>query len=304
MVRVILHVGMQKTATTTIQHTLEAQSQTLLENGVLYPKSGRTGATSLCHHALFLPAATSISAIPTPLPEPEDTFAGMQQRVEKERQETGATTLVLSSEFLWNPVAFDRDALTRIRDTFGASEFIVLAYLRPLEKIAPSHYAQRVTGPQFFTGSFQDHLSDMRDLGEYEYDKRLNDFEHVFGQDAVIPVWLPWLNRDVLQPFRAHLPELTEDEPVQDKNIRKSWLYVACRRKVNVLHKNQWCLLSRICLSLLARIDKLAKNSKRIEGAMYPMGSETRRDLEEKSTVLLDTISKRFHLGENVRKAS
>lgn len=95
MTKIVLHVGMPKTATTTIQHTFEGYSRELLAGGTLFPKTGRFHKTSPVHHSFFLPAATSPNAIRTPIPEPCDNFEGMQRRLGNESREAGATSMLL-----------------------------------------------------------------------------------------------------------------------------------------------------------------------------------------------------------------
>jgi len=296
MTRIVLHVGMPKTATTTIQHSLEAHSRQLLAGGILFPKSGRTIERSPCHHALFLPAASSRHAIRTPLPEPVNTFEGMQLRVEKETKEAGATSVILSSEMLWNPIAFDTPALERIRHVFVSCEFTILAYLRSLESHTLSSYAQRVTGPQLYTGSFSQHVSEAFAAGTYDYKERLDEFAHVFGRDTVRPVWLPWLGRDVLLPFRNVLPELKDVAVEKDYNVRKSWLYVAVKRRLNVLEKTRLCRLSRLVDRLFRRFDALVRKSKRLDSLLEPMDPSTRKNLEKKTEELLEALESDYSM--------
>lgn len=300
MVQIVLHVGMPKTATTTIQYTFAAQSDALLAGGVLFPKTGRPDGVEPCHHSLFLPAATSRTEIGTPLPEPETTFEGMCERLEAERRAAGASTIVLSSEMLWNPATFDRAALIHIRDTFGPCTFVIFAYLRPVASHAVSGYAQRVTGPQCFTGSFADHLAQMQNWGVYDYAKRLDDFATVFGREAVRPVWLPWMNRDVLAPFRACFPQLAETAPVKDLNQRRSWFFVSVIRWINVTQQTRFRRLGGVLLRLMRGLDGLAKRSAALERTFNPMDAATKQRLDQDTEDMLTILTEQYGVSQNV----
>lgn len=297
--KIVLHVGMPKTATTTLQHTFETYSQKLLSGGTLFPKTGRPCETSPNHHSLFLPVASSLDAIRTPLPEPCETFEGMVRRLEKERREAGATSILLSSEMLWNPVSFDRAALIRIRDAFPSSDFIVVVYLRPVESHALSAYAQKVTGPQHSTDSFNETVAKLMGIAWYEYDQRLDDFASVFGREAITPVWLPTLNQDVLHPFRNIFPAL-EDVPIgKTLNARRSWLYVAVKRRLNVFQSGPARRLSDFCLRILEKFDRLAKKFKKLDEKLNPMSLKTKKGLENKTVVMLDKIRSEWGMSES-----
>lgn len=296
MTRILLHVGMPKTATTTLQYSLDAQRQKLLDAGILYPINGRLHEKSPTHHGLFLRAATDKNTIRWDIPEPSATYEDVQRKIENEISEVGATSVILSSETLWHPKNFDRAALTRIRNAFRSSEFVVLAYLRPAESHALSSYTQRVKGMMRYSGSFKEHISGLMAEGVYDYDKRLSDFAHVFGADAVKPVWLPWLKRDVLSPFREIFPELSGIETGEDRNIRPGWLYIAGKRRLNSIQGKRH--LVRISNSLLKRLDRVTKKIPQFEAMMNPMDAQTKQELQKKTEAMLNILKKQYDLSE------
>lgn len=200
---------------------------------------------------------------------------------------------------LWNSIAFDRTALTRIRSAFRSSEFIVIAYLRPVDDHVLSAYAQRVTGSQRFAGSFNEHVSELIDNGWYDYDKRLDDFASVFGRESIRPVWLPWLKRDVLSPFREIFPELAEVPTANELNARRSWLNVAASRRLNVFQGGGTRRLSSFSRQILRRFDPLAKNFPTLDRKFNPMDANTKRPLEMKTFLMLDKLADKFGMSND-----
>src|SRR6056297_3463403 len=153
MQTIILHIGMPKTGTTTIQKALNSGAKELKECDAIFPKSGMFSEGAAAHHALFYSVASSRSAIRTPLPHPKESFEAMVEDIRNEMNISRSKFIILSSEMLWNPIAFDKTALCRIREAFPGYKIIILAYLRPVEEHSVSAYAQRVTGPQLYDRS-------------------------------------------------------------------------------------------------------------------------------------------------------
>lgn len=293
--KIILHIGMPKTATTTLQVTFDQNHVPLLESGVLYPKSGRF-VRACNHHKRFLPVASCRNEIRTPFPEFPESFESMVTSVDNERRETGAEVIILSSEMLWNPRAFDFEALKRIRGAFSQYEFNIVVYLRDLESHAPSGYAQRVTGPQRSTITFKQHLDDKLTQDTYDFEKRIEVLEKVFGKKAVRPIWLPWIKDDVLSPFKVIFPGLANLKPADDRNVRKSWLFVACARSLNNLDRLKMGGLNDSLRRILNRFDDSVKRFPRFEKMFNPMDASTKKVLEEKSKMLLESLQKKHHL--------
>lgn len=292
--QIVLHVGMPKTATTTIQYSFDAQSAQLSQAGAIFPKSGRFEGRGPAHHAFFVPCARG--TVPAHLPDPGATLAEMQAKVERERQSAGATSIILSSEMLWNSVLFDRAALAQIRDVFPDCEFIVVAYLRPVESHVLSGYAQRVTGPQRYTGSLKEHAAELFARGGYDYIERLGDFAEVFGQEAVRPVWLPGLHRDVLAPFREIFPQLGAISAQKDQNIRRGWLFVTLKRRLNLLEGGFLHRPARTVERLLARLDSRVGKASAIDKLLEPMDTQTHQKLEQHTAMVLEGLQTRYKL--------
>lgn len=105
--RVVLHIGTNKTGTSAIQGFLHYNPQYLAELGFIYPLTGRAGTP---HHAnLAHVAQTSPNDLPL-----------LVSQIEKEAKDAGAHSVIISSEFLHtiNPApilqAFHRHELSTV----------------------------------------------------------------------------------------------------------------------------------------------------------------------------------------------
>ena len=235
MALIVFHVGMPKTATTTIQRSLARAAPQLRGSGVLYPVAGRYSPRAVNHNALFIAATPDAALVRTPLAVPRESFARMAAGIAAEIDASGAQSVILSSEMLWNPPAFDRSVLEIIRRAFAGHRMLCLAYLRPVAEHAASSFAQRVTGPQRYGGDFPAHLREQEEMGTYRYAERLDDFAAVFGEGSVEAVWLPDLSGRVLAPLARFVPPLAEIAPVRAANRRAAWPVVALTRRMNAM---------------------------------------------------------------------
>ena len=115
--RIVLHIGRQKTGTTSIQRFLAANEQVLADAGILYPKTGRLEGGHSAHHELAVA-----------LNENESDGHSLQQlrkQLSTELLNSAAETIIFSSE------AFQRlHRPQRLHNYFDKSHLQVVCYLR------------------------------------------------------------------------------------------------------------------------------------------------------------------------------
>jgi len=295
---VVLHVGMPKTGSTTLQHTFDQNSEFLSRRGVLFPRAGRVREASPAHHALFYAAASNRDAVRTPLKDLEKSFEELASDVQTERKHRGSKNIILSSEMLWNPMAFDTSSLLRIRRFFCDDDFCIISYLRPIEDHILSSYAQRVTGPQMFDGSFAEHCLQLEHAGVYDFQARLQEFSEVFGRDAVHVAWLPWLRGDVLAPFRTILPSLTDLEPCKPLNERKSWFFVAAMRRLNCFKRLPLKKIRRPGKNVLRVLEPVFKKNPRIDKMFAPTEMGGLRRFQDKTELTVEMLKKNYTISD------
>ncbi len=126
---VLLHIGPYKTGTTAIQSSLQKHRADLAEHGVLYPGSGVRQ-----RRASWAAVGRSPRGMPT---VGQDSW----QKMLGEIHESDAHRVVVSSEDFTSAPA---EAVRTIVDDLGADRVHVVMVIRPLDKLLPSSWQQRV----------------------------------------------------------------------------------------------------------------------------------------------------------------
>ncbi|WP_042214673.1 hypothetical protein [Demequina mangrovi] len=217
--RAIIHIGTERTGSTTIQRALSRNRDVLLHHGALYPRSlGRSS-----HGAL----ATICQSI-----EPRDEFARNAVRryggtLEEARAavaerfaaevvahlDSGAppSVLVISSEHLHSRLV-TLEEKQRLADFLApwVRDVEIYAYLRPQADLAKSVYNFRIKnggtgGDEVFPAL------DSRQRRYYDYTSMLDEYARIFGDASVHPVLFEprsFPERDVVRDLleRSGLP--------------------------------------------------------------------------------------------------
>ncbi|WP_322867755.1 hypothetical protein U5922_017000 [Aquicoccus sp. G2-2] len=133
MARLILHIGLHKTGTTTIQDMFHANRRLLAEHGLIYPKLGRhTG-----HHGLF----TDWLVLPAAYRLPGGGVVGLRKLAEAHREQDA--TLFLSSEEISRAGGPGGVVdLAMVREIFAGFEITVLCVLRVQWQFLQSVYLE------------------------------------------------------------------------------------------------------------------------------------------------------------------
>jgi len=140
MRRLFLHIGVPKTATTSLQAWLHAQNLELLKNGALYPRSCLWNDKS--HHSLFF--ALRNSGLNLRLQnQGEDIISQLACEI----HESSSEECIISSELFAN--YRNKDHLSHLVSALDLQnvEIFLLIGLRNLERLYISNYFQRVTDP-------------------------------------------------------------------------------------------------------------------------------------------------------------
>jgi hypothetical protein len=186
-----IHIGLPKTASTTIQHFLTSHRDALLQRGVLYPRGIARGARDAQLHRA-LGAAVEPESVPW--------LAGMLQRFAgtdivasllEEVDRTKPETVILSSEAL----AFMRRP-NLLRHALRGCEVHILVYLRRQDNFLASFYNQLIK-TRLYAATFEEFLrqnaADAIDLGQYQitlamcqYDRLLELWAGAFGPENIV----------------------------------------------------------------------------------------------------------------------
>ncbi len=217
---IILHPGMPKTGTTSLQMHLNRHRSALMSAGMLYPETGCDPGTG--NHLPFVEACISGGG----------GFAALAGDLHTEIAAKRPRVTTISSERLWNRRVCGRDVLERLGSVFAGQEVKVLIGLRELRAHALSGYQQRVKGRQRFAGNFLEHFLKGEADGVWDYAGRLDDFAEVFGTEAIRPYSYEAFRSDLLAPLTrlAGVPEIGHLGEMQSSNRSPGWFDIRFRR--------------------------------------------------------------------------
>jgi len=207
----VLHIGTEKTGSTTIQEFLRDNRGLLRRHGILYPGSTEEGN----HHRLSLAAydPTHIDDYATSLGlrTARELVKGQKQIIreiaaELEATETAARgTVIFSSEFFHSRLRTEREVerLRQILEELGVDEVLVIIYLREQSDLVASLYntavlyaGRQTPPPEPFKEPYWDNLCDHK--------ASLLRFRKVFGTGAVRPrlfIRDDLVGKDILSDF-------------------------------------------------------------------------------------------------------
>jgi hypothetical protein len=186
-----IHIGVPKTATTTIQSFFTMHRDALLQRGTLYPKSiANSDGHSELHRAL------SVALEPDSVPSLDNLRKHMEGRnviasLFEEVARTEAKTVILSAESL----ASMRRPET-LRRALAPHPVRVLVYLRRQDNFLASFYNQIIKSG-LYTATFEEflrqHASDAidvrpfpRSLSMCDFERLLNVWADAFGHENVL----------------------------------------------------------------------------------------------------------------------
>lgn len=187
--RLILHIGTEKTATTTLQHFLYHNRAALAERGIVL--SDICGSPNNRRLAAFCqPPDRSDDFFRarglTTAKQREAFFAGFPEALQGEVSgPADAHTMILSSEHLHSRL-LTRDSLQKLHDLLTPlfSEIIVLCYFREQSAVAKSLYSTAIKAGK--SESFETFLQGCTPASHrYNYVKSFSLWADVFGADAL-----------------------------------------------------------------------------------------------------------------------
>lgn len=201
MTRVILHIGTEKTGTTSIQQCLSMNRKVLLKKGIVYPHIGpRSDAHFDLVNALHpLDNGGRYMEFLKPVDTPQDFYWNKLADCIKQNAEK---TIVLSAEHFSSRLR--ENALTYMKQFFQSLDvhLEIVIYLRPQADFIESSYSTEIKAgsPKVFAKVMQEYQSQAM---RYDYFKLVSLWERFFGREAinVIPYEKSVIGADIRRSF-------------------------------------------------------------------------------------------------------
>ena len=179
MKNLILHIGLPKTGTSSIQYALNRAREKLLKHGILYPETGQWADYS--HHGLGFALRGVSDYGGQPVEAVETLLDALSEEYDKHRS---AETVLISSEIFQALVWPKRiAALKRFTDQF--EQVKIIAVLRRQDLLLESLFKQHVKDP---TVALSESVEDYFDRvgGWFNYKNFLSRWSDLYGRDNLL----------------------------------------------------------------------------------------------------------------------
>lgn len=218
MAELFLHIGSNKTATTTLQYRLSRSTEALATAGLLYPETGQS--TVGAHHLLAGHLCSNAPEIFSPQGDLEALLEQLRVELAAAAWTDREPRVVISSEMLFWFRVVDTEALQRLFDLFSTVR--VIAYLRRQDSYLPSHYSSLVNNglqPQ----SFEQFCTDIN----LNYLRNLDAWAEFIGADNIIArpfVRKFWERSDIATDFLSRVGCALTSEDLVDSEAKNQAL--------------------------------------------------------------------------------
>lgn len=230
MPTVFLHIGAPKTATSTLQRVLSRNDRQLQKQGVLYPRSCRTGDA---HHALACDLIETHQEYVMP-----DLWYGdipRQASWQLLRDEIAAggdsiEKVILSTELLFAQTHRLKRMLDEIAAQLEGLDIKVVAYLRRQDQLYSSFYNQDVKGTRQWSGTAYE-FYETHQLLRNDYVSILQSWNNAFGRGNVLVRPFEseqWPNGSIIEDFctSVGIPTLRGTYRDQNESIGGTQLFM------------------------------------------------------------------------------
>lgn len=182
-VDLVLHIGMTKTGSTSIQHFLRENRETLAERGWLYPRTpGKARHVRLGFFAKSDAELAKTGAWVTgDYPEPDVFRKRFPRRLAAEVADSGQPRAILSEEYLWQATRLD--AVRELVAPLARSTRVVV-YLRRQDDHLVSAYQQSVRGGD--TQRIDSFAAVRGRSAAYDYASRLAAWQREVAPDTLV----------------------------------------------------------------------------------------------------------------------
>ena len=201
--KLLLHIGTHKTATTSIQHFLTLNRNHLVSQGYFYPKNDDSA-----YVFNFLASRIAFGKCG----ETTTFLAGAR----KQAVENNCHTLVISGESFYAMTGFfidiqkrgrtedywssERRLIEQVKECCASfSDIRIACYLRPQDELASSLYNQLIKNTFGITSDYQTFLEQTRDI--YDYAAHLNLWADIFGRDKITLKNFHEAKKDIISDF-------------------------------------------------------------------------------------------------------
>ncbi|TDE34251.1 hypothetical protein [Antarcticimicrobium sediminis] len=180
MKQLFLHIGFNKTGSTSLQHCLSQNREVLEQAGFLYPGATQDSYVQNRQHTP-LAAALPERSVGWLRPRKREGLKHALPDLLAAIEASPAETVILSSE-AFGGLDMTTERVARVRDKLSDFEVFILAYIRRQDSYLLSAYQEGVKNGSTHVFKFKSY----RNNQQLAFNRRLTPWREVFGEDNVI----------------------------------------------------------------------------------------------------------------------
>jgi hypothetical protein len=183
MTTIYLHIGIPKTATTTLQYVFFKNREKLLEKGFLYPLSGSLYNSRHSHGHPYWSLyghLNLVRGLSKNNNRAYDATAGNWEELYQEIQLAKTNNVLISAETFY---FLDFDQIYLVRNYLSEYNVKILVYLRKQDSFFQSHYCQDIKMCNYFD-DISEYIKEKKNYGDYY--QKLEYWSSLFGKENII----------------------------------------------------------------------------------------------------------------------
>ncbi len=296
--RLYIHIGTQKTGSTTIQRFLSENMRMLRKQGVLYPEFIRPSGRN--HNRLISERSSTSHKLVKKIFDDKE-IVSLKEKFDSEVKASGAERIILSSEDLFLPL--EQQQWKLLKSLCQGYEVFIIVYFRRQDEFLISLHNQRVKDSLSIKGSFLETLEQEQVL----FKSLLDNYENVLSawsdiaedNHILVTAYEGDVKRDVLGHFLDSVGIEYHDEmskPEKRKNASIPYTLVKLKSLMNSCMVENDPSYKELCsidfTQLSDLLATLRTNEKRAE--LSPLSPQKRLSIIKEYEEMNQRIAKRY----------
>ncbi len=276
--KLLIHIGMPKTGTSSLQKFMALNNEVLKKNGWNYPDTGGCFGNVGIWESDRYKNDGFLSYVKANILHEEESGAALEKFHERVQSSLKLYDTILSDEGIW--LEYGLEYIEYLKDKYP--DLILIAYLRRQDFVLESWYGQKIREDSCHeTGCFEEWVRREMDREEgslfYRYYDRLMEFEKIIPRENIIVrTYMERQNFNLCKDFLSilnlenkfnefhEIRQINCSMSMVDTEVKRKWNEILGKQPINkladiktMLQREYWNIYEPVCSSLhMVRFNK------------------------------------------------